>query len=781
MLLRNSKVHPNTIKDIAEIILDGEKFDKAANALSNTVFSRDRSGYQQLAEFVNKYNSSGRYSPINLDKLFNDIKVYIAHTGLNNFYRDYCMTSRLKAVFASRVRENTGKGTDIRGLDINGVVLSFHDWFMRYSLRSYSEDSGTLSRYLVNAFNSFYLKPAKGNIFKEINNMNRTVMKSSEGDDLDLGDLVISYESESVVEDASFDFRTDVRKIYEASRILFSNKANNSSEFLSDLVACYKRYRVTKCKSKISKSVATMFCPNNTNSETRDFLTANEYFIPIRVVASIPLTSDYASSKFAIRYKILECFFKNEGSSNIRFINKLYKEAKAADTGNKNSGNQLFDDTMINNQKLFMQLFEGYRSVIRLENYCRKNKIDMFSIPPDIFRTDQYIKRFDNLIMCLKCYPRTSSLIGSEVYNESTGGIYDNDAVYEFLLNSDNIGSFNFASINEKLVKSKKQVVEIDTLNKYYQEIFSECGRCGMIEKVTRMSQLKSVVVNVVAGSEGMPLNTTILKKMTELQYQEPNEGIADFLNSINDILKPMLYHVTDEDTSDFIDVMNILKEDDSNFNYVRVFRYLNIRLAVLERLALLLAKLVASNDFDIINDLSNSKSSIFKVFPKSISSKSELINFDSRIEPYFESSGSLTELRETSMWYDQVVQHEYKEVVDFVNKMVEDKLKYLTSLGIDIEGRSEIGKNLINISNYIYMEKVDNAVGPKFQHMKEVLEYPDGYFLKDGSPVTICEGKRLIHAKGYAVPFENKDIPLDAILAISEDDIPDGLWNIKR
>lgn len=777
MLIRNSKVHPNTIKNIAEIILDGERFDRAAENLSNISFSRESNGYLQLSNYINNYNFKRKDSPIDLDKLIESIKVYIAKTGLNNFHKDYCMTYRLKRIFTSRVQEVVGKNTDIRGIDIDGIILSFHDWFIRYSLKSYSEDTGTLSSYLVNTFKNYYLKKKSGDIFKEINNVNGSIVKSLEGEDLDLGDLVISYESESVVEDLSFDFRADVGKIYEVSRILFSNKANSGSEFLSDLVACYKRYRIDKCKSKISKSVATMFCPDKTNSETEKFLTNNDYFIPIRVVASSALTTDYASAKFSKRYKMLECFFVNEGTSNIRSINKLYDRVyDKGNDSNKNTGNPVFTGSELENRELFMKLFEGYRSVIRLENYCRKHKIDMFSIHSDVFRTDKYIKRFDNLIICLKCFSRTRSLINLETDNDSTG-VHDNDAVYEYLLHSNTIGSFNFASINEKLSKSKKQVAEFDILNRYYQEIRNECVRCGITGQPTILDKLKSLVAMAIVNSGEATLNSEILKSLTEMQYSEADENVSNFLNVINDNLKPMLYHVTDVETPDFVDVMNILQKDRPKFDYVSMFRYLNIRMSVLERLDFLLTALVESDNLRIINDLSESRSSIFKVIPKAISSKSDLLNFDSRIEPYFESSGNLNELRETSMWYNQVVQCEYEEVVNFVNKMIEDKLAYLTGLGIDVEGRTEISKNLLRVSNYISIEKADNIVGPKFQHMREVLKYPDGYFLKDGSPVTICDGKYIIHVKGYIVPFNNKDIPLDAILSITEDDIPDGLW----
>lgn len=719
MLLRDLKrdLHPNVVKAVAEIYLDLDGKSSPSNRklsveLGDHVnFTGD--GFGCLEKYLRANNYEG-----NVESLIVKIKTYLTVHGISRISKDYVRITKQFNILRSKVNERVK--AQHNSYDFDRILDLFVDFFVNNSIDSYDWDTAGLGAYMTHAFSAMFLNK----YFTEVCNIVNEKSSSFdvEGSTLDLEDRLFV---EKTVSHTSFNFKSDVKNISDASRLLFPTNPKNPVELYSNLVSAYKYYTTEKKKPELAKHISNVFCPGATYSKSSTFLESNGFFTSILTEGPNDQTIEYRRFTFTHRLMMTELLFDFMNSPMTGdSVKNLYESLINLDieiAGNKNKS-KLFNvvdanssfDLKINKDR-FDVLLSGIISFKSLLGYCFEKNIGIYSIPKNVFTTSNYYSRFVSLEQCLYCYDVTSSLISNEKGSKITS-LLTNDETYDDLIAKSN---FNFLDIHSCLLNTEKKEADFSVI------------------------QLIPVIDSIL--EEFATLYHRYLGHLSDTYSNDYKKASYYISSEAGESIDEELLALVKEIIGDHADVFDkIVVDDDLTLAVVR-FGWL--RVFTLDRMKTNLSYLSSDTRYDTLVGISENK---LLTLPTSIDTLDDLSIVNSSIPLNVKGVMTSSILNQFRTLYS-IIQKDLFGVIDAVNKLIVSKEVELQNLGIKTKESVNISEDLRKVSSSLY----DSAIVNPNQSL-EVMLTLDRVKLERGFVTYRSElflyKNYLVHEYGYLV-----------------------------
>lgn len=750
MFLKNKKFQNNYVKVVFEIFLDCE-FPKCITKFSDVSIPPDNDAF----EYMDSYLDSINY-PKNKEALFDNVRKYLSG-GLDSLYWDYFNTNYVKNFICldlkrSRVKNNLPE-PNIDNVQLLEVIKGFYDFFSSSSKDKFDIGTGTLAKYVRSCF-AFYLK---GGIdaHPELKNVFGTQMEY-DGEILDSAQQ-LSVDVDSV-DSVDFNFKEDVKSIYNCSVILFKNKGDSSAHLYSDIFSCYVKFVSENNYNIIAKNVGMIFCPDHSNYEKNGFLEDSVYFIPIRD-SRYAATTEYQSKTLEVRIEMLKEFFKAySGGIRVEDVFKFIKYMILKDEsirnnknisnvfssiGNANRGVRMgvididYSIAISRNKEDITKILEGLFSMYKLINYCTSKNIPLMSVPFEIFRDDRYFIRYDSLEDCIYCFPKTKILINNENNGSATlDDLPNNDITYKQLLMKDECSKYNFLSLVPLLNEAERRAELKKKVNSYLLQF-----------------------TKIVTGYESKVLG--VVKKLMGVTGTKASENNLKILNDailggdssvIERISQYVLFGVTNaEEVKQTL--FAVFEEGYPYHDFMeRCLWFVDMRFNIMN---CIIKKLSLMGNSDLLNTLTYARDGLLTEIKMSIQERQELEEFikseSLEVNPSYDKSGLAyyeDSIDFCSLLYELIVQ-EFSDVIDIINSFIKDRKKELKSLHINYEGDSDISDALKEVSLRIYQLDKYNP-SSKLNKLKGLSTSVHGILFRNGVP--LMDNGFYIHEKGFLI-----------------------------
>jgi hypothetical protein len=720
MLLRElrGEIRVQELKMASEILLDEERCSKIFDRLITETFKSDEDGFEQLKKFLTTH---GYRNDIN--RFLYKVKEYILKYGIEKLFEDYLSLNYIKEkVYNPIIRKEYNLKN--AKYDINEVINEFSERFSLYSKSKYDLNSSFNPIGFIRQSFVFFIQSRRQDLGKLINEKGLL----TRGGDGEIG-LEIMSEMSVIETQATFDFKKDIKQIYESSKLLFSANSRTDGTVYMDLVSNYKIYKVTSKLDTLKDRIQNKFNPTTHTKQAERFLYENEFFIPIKVSRPESLyETEYRIGTYRIRNEIsIELYKQIDSILTPELIRNIYETIWIIDGGSRSSKNKgsLFSlkegDKAIydkENRNKFMVLLDGLVSLRNLISYCNSKKINIFDIPTDIFRTNIYIDRFISLDDCLECYDITSALIkgASQEYSRQ---LYSNDEIYESIKSKP---EFSFLSISQVVKNQLNNIATVSTvdMSKFFLWAYEEHQRV--------LSTFKMILK--VCDREGV--GTEVCDN--QIQINEQFKSMCEKLVPEKYREKFLLYSFDEQLFSSYI-------------------RFASLRLNILKALCDLRIKTGANDRYELIQNLGGDSSSrAITKLPTELSSIQDL-QFFNKVSDEFRLGSAVYDQaalnRQLKEFYS-LVYDECKIGIDFVNKKIDSLVKDFSKNGIETELSSNLSPRVINASAVVYYSKELRNSNSSFTNYKSQCEEVHGYLFYGGKPVLIQSF--YVHEYGYLV-----------------------------
>lgn len=750
LIQTKKKIHNNYIKIVTEIFLDAE-FPKGMKSFSDVSIDDEADAFKVIRIELDKIGYDR-----DVDKLFKKVRTYISK-GLGNLYWDYFNTDYVKNfLFESLIKSRSANGIDNTSVDSVQkleIVRGFYEFFMASSKDKFAISSGTLAAYVNSCF-QFYLKGGV-KAHPELKSVFGTQI-NYDGEILDLAQQL--HIEEKVEDDSEFDFKTDVKKIYEASNVLFKNKGDSSASLYSDIFSCYVKWSSKSDDKMLAEMLGLTFCPDNVNYEKSKFLVNPVYFIPI-IDSRNSSCTEYQAKTLEAREEVLYEWFKRYSDSIsvesvFEFLDYLFKK-ECSIRGNKNVSNIFssigdgngtvgangvevnLDLAIKINQEGVINILDGMFSLYRLIGYCSSRGINLSSIPYEIFRKVKYANRFDNLEDCSYCFPKTKALIDNEKYRsaERINSLYDNDSTYQQVIVSPKFAGCNFLSAVPEITRQEEQQKRLKELQMTYAKLADQCRK-----SVLSFKKLEKIIIG---ASQQKPINECF-----EIFNDSILKGNQNVINTIKEIIIDCVSNDYLEDVDEII--FTVFDEGYPYHDFFeRAIWYLYMRLNLLGNLK---SKIELMLNDNLVNVLNAAKTGVLKNIKDNVSNVNDLESYLS--SSYLTINPDITDTKLEyaigicGVFYSSLV-NEFEDLVDSANSFVNEKKKYLKSLHVDYDYGVYINEELQQISLTLW-QRGEKHSSDTLNNLLIGANVEGGYLYKYGKPILLDGG--YVHEFGFRV-----------------------------
>lgn len=712
MLLKelNSKIHPNMIKHVAEILLDSDGDSQYYEYLDTKSFSKD--GFSELRNAL----SQTTYTK-DVESLIDRIRIYILKNGVETILKDFCRISKMKNILKSKIKYKTSME------DFNKILVDFLKTFGMGSQHQYSFDSGSCAGWIINSFGYYVISEESSKFIASIVNERGSLVNGAEGEMSLNNYLEVSFKEKH----STFSFREDVYNIFRASELLFSTNRRTKGSLSTDIVTNYKVYKINLGLDDLCNSIETVYCPRGGKMNKERFLSDNIYFTKINIDRPLMIEgSDYRRATYKVRNCITDELYKFIGKRlRAEDVEALYSRVLDIDQFGVTSNNigvilnHKVDDPydLSDNKEKFMILINGLLSLNQLIKYCDDSDLDLFSIPESIFRTDNYYKRFNSMEDCLKCFKFTSKLIEEETKNICIE-LESNDSFFDSLAKK---AKYNFLTIKEIIESYNSEEKREVRIGEFYSRVCRDYDK-----EIHLMVDLIKYVSSTYKTFGEACFHTDDIELIKKLKLCLTHEHLIKICEPIHSKLE-------------FVDT---------------VARYVILRVTILKKLKLMLDSFIGDTEFDKIQKIDKEEISTISETIESLEDLSNL-RIDSSLINNLGNIDDTDELDDgtisvMSLSY-KLLYNEYEDVIKFCNLKFNEYVRKYERDGIEVGLAYMLSEKLIMASGSIYMsrEVIQNASFNNFKQMP-FCRIKQGYVFNRNMPL-IHQGC-YVHENGWLV-----------------------------
>lgn len=778
----NKGLHWNIYKTIAEFYLEREDNVSKINfknkscgevlkELSNTLF--------KSIDEVNKFLENYGYTKCN--ELQNKIYEYVFKYGTSNIFIDYCTGKRMTNTLAKKVWSILKLKPGSK-FDVNRIVGSedFRTFFNAYSSDRLDLDNTVISAWLNQSF-EFFIKQNSNKIFNLVNERG-TFIKTDEGD-LDVAALAAVDIS---IDKTDFDFYTDMTNILRATAVLYPINStgkiedrNNPSKLYFDLVSDYL-YQTSEnsFNGDFSKTLIRTFIPGKRTAKEEKILYQGKFIPSINISLPVSVTGDeYTRGSYETQVPFVKELFSfiNKPFTS-RDVNNLYYNLcrieaskntnnvkKILDFRNPNSQEDLINLTNTifeseENKRRFLFILRGVQSLFKLVHYCEEEGIDLESIPKVIFRDESFYKPGGDLKTAIMHAPYKVKL-DNEMKNSNQMQCPELAENYSYLktLIEFGVGNVKFSDI----VKYNKPKLKKEDLT-----IFNGRSLYSVLEGLETMSANANADYIKILTAVIQARNNSNFDNIGDYAFEwgvhrESSESRED---PLDEELRDVIFEIFKVDS--FEELHSLLCNSTSPYDeLIGIIRYVELKWHYINHLKIIVRTLNIQNDFDLITALGDD--SKIKLLPSSITGVEDLVDIDTENKSdLFLDASNIDYDEHVISQLDQFgskIKNDIKGIVDFVEKLVEDRSSRIASFGISVKKEIVISQELEICSFKLYQSEPDVTTCTSLNTIIALAESKsDNYYSKLSGYIVknnelMVYNNCYVHEKGYLVSFNGE------------------------
>lgn len=388
---------------------------------------------KSLSQIVTSY--------VTKDKLVQQVTELLISTPLENLIVRYCYTASFKKAFSAKVQFDLRKSADgyrdnyFDDAIITNLLVMFANFVNMNSKSRYDISSRTPTDFLMHTYNNYFSK-GKGNDIHELLS-ERATGANIGGDDSSWtrADL-LTVKDKSV---KSINFIELASKINASSNSLFCH-ANEKVAYYD----IFSYYRDSKFEKEYNEKIK--------NSTQNPF----KHLSGISITNQSPkdiISDGTKQQKYNARIEMCDVYA--DILCNRVSIDQLYnlynrclqlsamQASKTSGSGSRGTDGVTYYESggfrvkSGSNAERFQTDVEGFLALKELISYLESVDIDIYKIPPDIFRNRLLLRRFHSLEDYISMLPAVKELMeesrsdSSRTFQVDELGLYNNDSIYE--------------------------------------------------------------------------------------------------------------------------------------------------------------------------------------------------------------------------------------------------------------------------------------------------------------------------------------------------------------
>ena len=707
--------------------------------------------------------------------LFKFRETFLPYEYLAIPYVSRVLRDNAQRVLKSRIRNLT-----ISDSDWTQLYLDFAKNVEKYCCGgSYDPQTNNLVGFLVNHFTEHYIKSINPEIVNTI--IGRGINDDSHEFDFAFVDL--QHEEFNPTKD--FD-RIDIlaRKIYNVSDFMF----RHNNEIYYDLFSRYKYEKLQKVAQRVRRLVDSRF--NNYASLRKGLEIVDANF---KVTAGKSLNAEaFALQKLKDRDRILAVMDPLiSGQASLDEVNQMMISMLEInkDIVNHTDGKDarpVFaygnyypkDRDKFPNDKKLELIFLGMSALKQFIDYLRDQKINVFSVPSNIFRDERIIRRFTSFITYMQLIKETDRLIKEE---KPSKVFVSNDDIYNDIMSgNESINNIPLRSIKDIIDEKMEGIVrvkrdkpslenEFDSAllaraQLHYNKFFSDVIEISIPSLYAQERRNWRAIFQFLQDQKVLVNNLGKWEVKTDIHPKTFFETVYSKSPNSDFAVKRALY-------------FSLMTAEDVKGIYLNYFRSLEfiekflmfVREILLANYGTPKEPVVASSKFRVFLII-NDKKRLFDI-PTDIVSYSEISHIlDAYGFEYFVQEGKdLKSINTHLTKLYSLMYNEFKELFDYVRSLYNDVyMFYVRESQIEEKAFYDIPVSLLKEASVLLygetLPSLDITNYPKFRQFKNMnkVDPETGFFIKSGKlyrKIGIGNITKYLHETGYWVSFVNGKI----------------------